>query len=163
MMREIQVSTAVFAAIWAARQQGEDSEDVILSRILRIPPVASAPASPPSDGPPTVRRRAQLEGFSDPRYGFRVDEGFEIFRVYKGQIFQAKASRGKWLLNANGRSYGSLADLSRAIGAESENAWDGWRCRNLEGQTVSVGTLRDENTVVKRRNRSTASLESLGL
>ena len=33
-MRTIQVSTEVFALIWAARQQGEETEDAILVRLL---------------------------------------------------------------------------------------------------------------------------------
>jgi len=36
-VRTIQVSTAVFAAIWAARSDGEDGEDAILWRILNLP------------------------------------------------------------------------------------------------------------------------------
>ena len=34
MSKNILVTTDVFAAIWAAREQGEDSEDAILRRIL---------------------------------------------------------------------------------------------------------------------------------
>lgn len=33
-MKTISVSTATFAAIWAARKEGEESEDAILSRLL---------------------------------------------------------------------------------------------------------------------------------
>jgi hypothetical protein len=162
-MRTIQVSTAVFAAIWAARQEGEDGEDAILARVLRVPPAASAPTSPPPDAPPARRSRPHVEGFFDHRYGFKVDEGFEVFRVYKGQQFRAKATGWKWQLEADGQMYDSLAELSRAIGAESENAWAGWLCRNSEGQTVPVGMLRDENTVVKRKTKPIATIESLGL
>jgi Negative regulator of replication initiationR len=35
-MKTIEISTAVFAAIWAARREGEESENDILSRILGI-------------------------------------------------------------------------------------------------------------------------------
>ena len=33
-MKTISISTATFAAIWAARQSGEDSEEEILARLL---------------------------------------------------------------------------------------------------------------------------------
>ncbi|MCB9994323.1 MAG: hypothetical protein H6873_11785 [Hyphomicrobiaceae bacterium] len=35
-MRTIDVSTPVFAAIWAARRDGEETENAILERILGI-------------------------------------------------------------------------------------------------------------------------------
>jgi len=35
-MRSIQVSTEVFAAIWSNRQEGEEDESTILSRILAV-------------------------------------------------------------------------------------------------------------------------------
>jgi hypothetical protein len=42
-LREIQISTTVFAAIWAARQPGENTEDAILRRLLTVPTGESAP------------------------------------------------------------------------------------------------------------------------
>lgn len=33
-MKTISISTATFAAIWAARKEGEETEDAILSRLL---------------------------------------------------------------------------------------------------------------------------------
>jgi hypothetical protein len=41
--RDIQLSTDVYAAIWAARQPGEHTEDAILRRLLGVPVQASAP------------------------------------------------------------------------------------------------------------------------
>ncbi len=34
VMKTISVSTATFAAIWAARKEGEETEDAIISRLL---------------------------------------------------------------------------------------------------------------------------------
>jgi hypothetical protein len=59
--------------------------------------------------------------YRDPRYG-RFPEGFEISRTYLGKDYQAKATAGCWLLIQTGDLYPSLNELSRAIGAKTENA-----------------------------------------
>ncbi|WDR03098.1 hypothetical protein PSQ19_02530 [Devosia algicola] len=43
MNRTIPVSTEVFAAIWAARKTGEETEDAILRRILQCANPIEAP------------------------------------------------------------------------------------------------------------------------
>jgi hypothetical protein len=45
-MREIQVSTAVFSAIWANRALGEEDESSILERLLGVKVDAKKPSSP---------------------------------------------------------------------------------------------------------------------
>lgn len=47
-MRNIQVSTDVFAAIWKKRQDGEQNEDAILARLLGVK--MAEPAEPPGSG-----------------------------------------------------------------------------------------------------------------
>ena len=51
VMKTISVSTATFAAIWAARKEGEETEDAILSRLLAGGgAAASTPAEKASAG-----------------------------------------------------------------------------------------------------------------
>jgi hypothetical protein len=138
-MRTIQVSHDVFAAIWKLQQPGETSEDMILARHLNV-----ATAKVPSAG---------AIGFRDTRYGVEVREGFEIFRTYLGTDYRAKATGGRWLLMSTGDTYASLNELSRAIGANSENAWVNWSCLNANGERVAIGTLRDESKIVQRFHR----------
>jgi hypothetical protein len=52
--RDIQVSTDVYAALWAARKPGEDSEDAILRRVLAVPTEASQPNDKPTASPPML-------------------------------------------------------------------------------------------------------------
>src|SRR5690349_20279712 len=113
-MRSIPISTDLYAAIWGARRPGEETEEEILRRILNVP--ATQPTRPSAPSPTKV-------GFSDPRFGIELPEGFEIFRVYKGTEFRAKAVDGKWLLMNTGNMYPSLNQLSRATSGNVENAW----------------------------------------
>jgi hypothetical protein len=134
-MRSIQVSTDTYAAIWGARRAGEDTEDEILRRILQVKsvlPVASPPAK---------------IGFADPRFGIKLPEGFEIFRTYKGVAFQAKALGGKWVLDATGKSYPSLNQLSRAVTGKIENAWQNWYYVDATGKRQLVSGLRPQTTL----------------
>lgn len=50
-MRTIDVSTEVFARIWALRADGEESEDVILSRVLQRGSSQAAPVASLTPGP----------------------------------------------------------------------------------------------------------------
>lgn len=116
-MRQIAVSTEVYAAIWAAHQPGDKDESEILARILKASPAPPTPAS--STAPPAI-------GFSDPRFNINLEAGFEIFRVYKGVEYRAKAENGKWTLLNTGKSYPSLNQLSGAVSDSPENAWESW-------------------------------------
>jgi len=132
-MRPIQVSTDVYAAIWAARKTGEDSEDEILRRKLGLAASSKAPQPAPS-APPKI-------GYSEPRFGVTVPEGFEIFRTYKGTEYRATATDGKWLLKNTGDTYATLNQLSAAIGG-IENAWHRWYFRDENGRRELVDKLR---------------------
>lgn len=137
-MRTVQVSTDTFAAIWAARHEGEESEDAILRRILLG---RSAPSTPQS----------QAIGHRDPRYGVEFDEGFEVFRTYLGREFKARAVAGSWQLQGTGAIYPTLNELSVAIGAKTENAWMNWFYLDDRGQRQPVDAKRDPTKVRRRR------------
>jgi hypothetical protein len=135
-MRSIQVSPDVFAAIWSARQPGQNSEDAILRGVFKLPP-----AQPERDIMITV-------GFHDPRYGVKLDPGFEIFRTYKGKGYRAQAIQGFW--HWNGMGYPSLNELNRAIGITGpENAWKAWFYMDGKRRRP-LSDLRDQSTIVRR-------------
>lgn len=131
-MRQIPISTDVYAALWAARQPGEDDEEAILRRILKIKP-------PEGRGVPESEGGI---GFRDPRFGIELPKGFEVFRIYKGIEYRAKAEGGQWVLQHNGRTYPSFNQLSRAIGTKVENAWNNWYFRKPDGERRLVAELR---------------------
>jgi hypothetical protein len=134
-MRSITVSTDTYAAIWGARQPGEDSEDAILRRILKVPRDSSTKAANGRSTPDKI-------GFRDSRFGFEVPEGFEIFRTYLGTDYRAMAKDGSWVLAHTGKSYPSLNQLSRAIGAKVENAWQNWYFTGADGKRQLITSLR---------------------
>jgi hypothetical protein len=138
-MRTIQISTEVFAAIWKAQQNGEASENEILSRVLNVTP-ARAPKSGKGGA-----------GYRDPRYGVEFPEGFEIFRTYLGKDCHAKATSGSWMLMETGDMHPSLNELSRAIGAKTENAWINWFYVDANGDRTPVSNLRDHSKIIRRR------------
>ena len=131
-MRQISVSTDVFAAIWANRQVGEETEDDILSRLL-----ASQPQAPAND----VYENGAV-GHIDLRSGATFPAGLEIFRTYKGTEYRARAVGGAWILATDGKGYMTLNQLSQAIGIASENAWRSWYFINAEGKRSLIDALR---------------------
>lgn len=138
-MRTIQVSTDVFAAIWAERQADEVNEDQVLRRKFGVE--VQSPESPYDGGP---------QGFHDVRYGASFPEGFEIFRVHKGTEYRARAEAGSWKLLNTGVSYPSLKALSDAT-VGHENAWTGWFYIDAGGQRKPVSEMRDPSRIRRRR------------
>ena len=136
-MRSISISTDTYAAIWAARQPGEDSEEEILRRLLSVP-AKSFKAGANNRGSDKI-------GFRDPRFGIELREGFEIFRTYLGTSHRATAKGGRWLLESTGRSYPSLNQLSQAIGAKTENAWINWYFTGEDGKRQLIDSLRNRS------------------
>lgn len=134
-MRTIEVTTDVYAAIWATRRPGEDSEDAILARILNAQPAK-----------PTKSERSETVGFRDSRFDISFPEGFEIFRTYKGTEFRAKATGSQWHLINTGASYNTLNQLSRATSGNIENAWRNWYFMGSDGQRHLVEGLRNDVT-----------------
>jgi hypothetical protein len=139
MMRTIQVSIDVFAAIWARRGDTEHSEDEILSRLLAVKK---------TNAQPSAARDLQTQiGFHDPRYGVKIPHGFEIYRTYKGKEYRAQAIQGFWFWNGTG--YPSLNELSSAIGISHENAWVSW-FYDQKGRRYPVSKLRDADKIIRR-------------
>ena len=135
MSRTITVSTDVFAAIWAKRQEGEDSEDDILRRIFGI-------AKSEKDTEP----RQALTGSGgclDRRNNVHFPQGFEIFRIYKRKDYRAIAQDGSWLRLDTGNLYPTLNQLNASIAAGTENVWNGnWKFKDKDGMIHSIDTLR---------------------
>jgi hypothetical protein len=138
-MRSFQVTPEVYAAIWKQHQDGDASENDILARLLKVVP-AKAPKN--SNG---------ATGYRDPRYGVEFAEGFEIFRTYLGRDYHAKATAGFWMLMHTGDLYPSLNELSRAVGAKTENAWVNWYYVDSNGDRAAVSTLRDHAKIIRRK------------
>jgi hypothetical protein len=57
---------------------------------------------------------------------------------------------GQWHLDGFPAPYDSLAALSGAIGAKTENAWTGWRYRDQEGGEHFIDDLRAPGSVRRR-------------
>jgi hypothetical protein len=134
MSRTISISTDVFAAIWARRQPGEETEEAILRRVL-----GRMPADATSRTPETV----QGSGVHDTRNGVYFPEGFEVFRTYKRREFRARASNGTWVREDNGQCYPTLNQLNESIAAGNENIWNGnWKYLDSDGSHRSIDQLR---------------------
>ncbi|MFN3620093.1 hypothetical protein [Sphingorhabdus sp.] len=136
MGRMIDVSTEVFATIWAQRQDGEESENAILSRILGLHALAPQP-------PTEVAKTETAIGVYDSRNGVSFPAGFEIFRSYKGQKFTAQARDGVWVRQSSGETFPTLNQLNDSIVAGQENVWNGnWRYVRKDGTVGSIDELR---------------------
>jgi hypothetical protein len=144
--RTIQVSTDVFAAIWAARMPGENTEDDVLRRMLRAPMR--------SDPPEQVAAQNEGTGFVDLRYGVRVPRGFEIERTFKNRRYRARAENGGWALEGSGQMFPTLTALSEGIGTGIENVWVNWHFIDPQtGERRSMSSLRDKTKIGKRSRR----------
>jgi negative regulator of replication initiation len=137
--RTIPVSTDLYAAIWRAQKPGEETEEDILRRILNIPDSSPPDPAPASNG---TTAPATTIGFRDPRFGIELPEDFQIFRVYKGIEYKAKAVAGQWLLMSTGDMYPSLNQLSFAVTKRPENAWNAWYYHDKRGKRRLMDTLR---------------------
>jgi hypothetical protein len=129
--RMIEVETDVYAAIWADRKPGEDTEEQILARkfgVQRAKPVAV-----------TASDRV---GWADPRHGVELKEGQQIFRTYKGKEYRATATDGRLVRVDNGVGYNNLNQLSRSIHNNVENAWNNWYVALKDGQRQLITGLR---------------------
>jgi hypothetical protein len=136
-MRSISISTEVFARIWFLRRPGEQSEDAVLRRVL------GCEESEDDVQPPAPGIGSGETGVLDRRHDVQFPEGFEVFRVYLGRDYSARASKGNWV-RSDGTSYRSLNELSRSIGARTENAWVNWFFKDRNGRRVAVSTLRKD-------------------
>lgn len=134
MSRTIAISTDVFAAIWARRQEGEEAEDTILRRVLGCGTVEKHSAAAPTqaDG-----------GVHDTRNGVHFPEGFRAIRTYKRKEYAAVATTGVWVREDTGACYPTLNQLNDTIAAGPENIWNGnWKYRDTDGSLRSINDLR---------------------
>jgi hypothetical protein len=127
--RPIEVSTDVYAAIWAERRPGEDSEEQILARVLKV-----------KQTPPPPKNSYRV-GWADPKHGVSLAEGEQIFRVYKGKEYRATATNGQ-LVMENGVKCNSLNQLSRRVHSNVENAWNNWYFMGADGKRQLITTKR---------------------
>ena len=139
-MRNVPISTDVYAAIWAARAPGEETEDEILKRVLNCGEHIATISGPEKSN---LSKPANGKfGFYDSRNGVEFEQGFKIFRRYKNQEYSAIAMDGSWIREDNGSKYGSLNQLNGSIVAGQENVWNGnWYFRS-NGKECSIDTLR---------------------
>jgi len=151
MPPSIDVSPEVLARLRALAGDGERSADQVLGLLLGLPEPAAktgASAATPEDE----------RGFVDTTYGIRFADGFEIFRTYKARPYRARVDHGRWRLDADGRAYDSLNQLSQAVIDGNENAWLFWLFRGPDGRPRRIADLRDPAKVQRRpRRRRTAS------
>jgi len=146
-MYPLRISDEVKARLKALAQDGRESEDHVLRRLLGcLPPAAlAALATPDGNG-----------DFIDTTYGIRFPEGFQIFRTYKGLRYTARVVSGRWVLDgetgAAGR-FDSLNQLSQAVIDGNENAWMFWFYQTAEGERERISELRDPALVQRRPRR----------
>lgn len=155
-MREITISTEVFARIWSLREEGEESEEDILRRILWAdwsPGRLDNPTPPPPSG-----------GLRDQRFRVTFPEGFQIERTYLGKKYRASVDGGQWVIEGLRGRFSKLNELSRAIGTKTENAWVNWFFTDNNGERRPVSDLRNPNRIATRSRRIMAddSEESSG-
>ena len=138
-MRHIVISTDVFAALWAGRKVGEDSENAILERMLGLP---KGPPLMPQNGPHRSGIVRPADGsIYNQMFDVHFPQGFEIFRTYKGQDYSAVVRESRWVMGA--RSYPSLFALSMAIIDSRENPWMHWKYRDANGRVAPISNLRN--------------------
>jgi len=137
-MDRVDISQDVLVKIRELCRESGETEDQVLRRLLEI-----APPCPDNAG----------NGFTDATYAIHFPEGFDIFRIYKGRLFSARVVRGRWMLDADGRSYDSLNQLSQGVIDGNENAWNFWFCQGPDGGSQRIAELRDPALVQKRPRR----------
>lgn len=145
-MRDIQVSTDVFARIWSLRARSENTEDEILRRVLWQ---SCEPATSTSLNTPT-RPITHGAGIYDRRFKVTFPEGFSIERTYLGRQYFAVVRNGAWTIEGVGTGYTRLNELSNAIGTKTENAWANWFYRDETGQRYPASNLRDPETISRK-------------
>ncbi len=144
-MRDIKVSTGVFARIWSLRAEGEDTENAILQRVLW---------ESSSSGPSTsllLSSSKHSGGLHDQRFGVTFREGFQIERSYLGREYRASVQNGQWVIEGVPGRFSKLNELSRAIGTKTENAWANWFYNDGSGRRRQVSDLRNPEAISSRK------------
>lgn len=132
MQRTIHISTDIFAAIWANRLPGEETESAILARLLECP-IGETNTPSTHEG-----------GIKDSRNNVHFPEGFEALRTYKNKEYRATVQKGGWVREDTGKRYATLNQLNETIAAGNENIWNGnWKYRKPDGKHISINALRN--------------------
>ena len=139
-MRNIQISTDVFQAIWAARLPNEEEEDAILRRLLDITASNGDVEKADIDGKPWIDRQ----------YGISFPHGFEMYRRRKGKELRAQVVDGKWQVNGQSVIATSINQVSKAVGAGGETGWVGWNYRVPSGEEKKISEMRDPDKIIRR-------------
>ena len=144
-MDRLDLSRDVRARLSELSRQGGETEDRLLRRFLGLAgeDPGGGSAAPETGG----------SGFEDATYGILFPEGFEISRTYKGRPYAARVVRGRWRLDADGRAYDSINQLSQAVIDGNENAWMFWFYQAPDGARRRIAELRDPALVQRRPRR----------
>jgi negative regulator of replication initiation len=138
-MKKIEIANSTYGALWSHAIEADMTEDDILRRLLSLPAISSNLA---------LGGTISHSGFHDARFNVTFQEGFRIYRNYRGEAHEAIASKGRWQLDAD-EFYDSLNKLNGAIGAATENAWATWYF-DRDGQKTSIDELRNPATIRRR-------------
>ena len=144
-MDRLDLSRDVRASLSELSRRNGETEDRLLRRLLGLA------GKDPGGGSATPINAGS--GFEDTTYAILFPEGFEISRTYKGRPYAARVVRGRWRLDADGRAYDSLNQLSQAVIDGNENAWMFWFTRRPDGTEKRIAELRDPALVQKRPRR----------
>ncbi len=144
-MDRLDLSRDVRAKLSELSRQGGETEDRLLRRLLGLGGEDSGggSATPNTGG----------SGFEDATYGILFREGCELSRTSKGRPYAARVVRGRWRLDADGRAYDSLNQLSQAVIDGNENAWMFWFYQTPDGARRRIAELRDPAMVQRRPRR----------
>ena len=143
-MDQLDLSRDVRARLSELSRRNGETEDRLLRRLLGL-----AGKDPGGGSVPPINAGS---GFKDTTYAILFPEGFEISRTYKGRPYAARVVRGRWRLDADGRAYDSLNQLSQAVIDGNENAWMFWFYQAPDGDRRRIAELRDP-AIVQRRPR----------
>jgi len=144
-MDGLNISQDVLRKIRGLCRETGQTEDQVLRRLLESRPQGGRQGG--------AKDETGRDGFTDVTYAIHFPAGFEIFRTYKGRLFSARVVQGRWMLDADGRSYDSLNQLSQGVIDGNENAWNFWFCRGPDGISQRIAELRDPALVQKRPRR----------
>lgn len=141
MGKIIEISTEVFSRLWGLRQEHEENEDEILRRIL---------SQYASSIEGEMEKKIRELGITE--QGVQFTEGFEVHRNYLGKSYNPRVINGAWFIPELNESFKSLNEMSRRIGAKTENAWRGWHYRDKNNISYPALKLRNPNNIRKKRN-----------
>ena len=129
-MRNISVSTEVFAAIWAQRKQGEATEDAILGRILLgLERFSFEPE-------PGGRRRSGSGEMRIEEYDLRLPPASRYSGPTRENSTPRPSKTAAGICRTTAGPIESLHRLSWAVVRRGENAWKYWNYKRRKGTNL---------------------------